>query len=144
MDYSSDKKMITLFLLNLLTCFMAFKEAWGYSRMGTNGIIMITGKKLDHAIWIGERATVFFLVVSAFYLPQDHLLLVVIMASWLAKFIFVHQFIYNTTMEKLKMYGYEMGLKESPHTTANKTTTTFKIVTFSIGIIIPIAYLIIK
>lgn len=145
--------IIIIFLMDIVTSFFALKEAWGYSSLSTNGIKMLLGDKIeDHTLWKLERFFFWLAVVSAMLITfyfihtwQDLLWCIgVLSASWGGKFILLHTYAYNWTMVKLRMSRYSIGLKESPDTTSTKTETRTKIILFSIGLIIPISYILIK
>jgi hypothetical protein len=142
---------VPILLMDIMTCFFAFKEAWGYSRTGTDGIKLFLGHKIeDHAIWKVERF-IFWCVAISFAIVAWQtiitwldlgLLVLTISASWGAKFLLIHQFVYNFSMVELKIEGYSIGIKESDRTTSTKSSHVTKITLAVIGILaIPIYYL---
>jgi hypothetical protein len=143
--------IVPIVLMDIMTCFFAFKEAWGYSRTGTDGIKLFLGHKIeDHAVWKVERF-IFMCVAISFAIVAWQTLVTwldlglfvfTVSASWGGKFLLAHQYTYNFTMVKLKVEGYSIGIKESERTTSTKSSDAVKITLATIGIlIIPIYYL---
>lgn len=126
-------------LLNLLTILFAFKESWGYSRTGSDGIVSLTGTRFDHIFWIVERGVLLHLVALTVLIKSSNDM-AVCLVSWLLMFMGMHQFFYNLTMVKLKVEGYKIGFDESSKTTATKTSKYIKITLLIIGIVLPIFY----
>jgi hypothetical protein len=104
--------------LLLLAFIGGFKEAWGYSRTGYDGIWVFLPKKFDHAIWIAERAFIVFLMGFSFRFLGDLYELLVMAGYYTLSFSLCHTVAYNWTMKKLKVSGYNKILADQWSTTA--------------------------
>lgn len=135
--------LFAVLALDYIICNFAFYEAWGYSRTGYEGIIKLLGKKIeDHAIWKVLRFVLFFLPVLLFFGVNDLLQLGLVILSPAAKFLFLHQLSYNTTMYHLDMPDYAINVRESKRTTSTRTKVWFRIFCLIAGILMVPSYFI--
>lgn len=135
--------LLAVLSMDIIICAFAFYEAWGYSETGFKGIVGILGKKIeDHTIWKVLRFVFFLLPVLMFLGVNDLLQLALVVLSPGAKFLYLHQLGYNTTMYHLDMPDYAINVRESKRTTSTRTKVWFRVFCLIVGILMIPSYFI--
>jgi hypothetical protein len=110
--------ILLAFTLLALSFVMGEKEAFLYSRTGSDGVQKLLGKRFDHILWITERVLVGLALCFTFRFVGDMVQLWAILVYWLFSFFLLHTIGYNVIMKYLKVHGYYKVFQDSKTSTA--------------------------